>query len=168
MLPHTLKDFMLFLDGEGYQGQIPELTIPELTRKVEEHRAGGMDGPVEIDLGQEVIEFEWKSAGWLDNLFNHYGAPIHDAAQLRFTGSYESDETGTGVAVEIVIRGRHKAIAMGDAKPGDTNTIDVTTAVSYYKLSVDGVEQLEIDQAGSVFRVMGQDRLAARRQRLGI
>jgi len=168
MLPNKLKDFNLFGDGNSWQGQIPELTIPELARTMEEYRAGGMDGKLEIDLGQEAIMFEWQAAGWVDGIVDHYGAWNHDAALLRFTGSYESDETGAGRAIEIVVRGRHKTIAMGDAKGGESNQIQVTTSCSYYKLSVDDQEVLEIDIPGNVFKVNGSDRLADRRARLGI
>lgn len=168
MLPNKLKDFNLFGDGNSWQGQIPELTLPELARTMEEYRAGGMDGTMEIDLGQEMIEFEWQAAGWLDGLFAHYGAPIHDAGLLRFTGSYESDDTGEGRAVEIVVRGRHKTVALGDAKNGESNNIQVTTSASYYKLTVDDQEVIEIDIPGNVFKVNGDDRLFARRSRLGI
>jgi len=168
MLPNKLKDFNLFGDGNSWQGQIPELTLPELARTVEEYRAGGMDGKLEIDMGQEAITFEWTAAGWIDGIVDHYGAAKHDAGLLRFTGSYESDETADGRAVEIVVRGRHKQVAMGDAKPGDNNQIKITTSASYYKLSVDGQEQIEIDIPGNVFVVNGEDRLADRRARLGI
>lgn len=167
-LPNKLKDFNLFGDGESWQGLIPELTLPELNRKVEEYRAGGMDAAIEIDLGQEKIEFTWKPAGVLPAIYTHYGAAGHDSTQLRFVGSYETDEDGSGVAVEIVVRGRHKTINHGDAKPGDSNSIEVTTACSYYRLSVDGRDKIEIDVPGGVFKVDGEDRLAARRQRLGL
>ena len=169
MLPNKLKDFNLFGDGNSWQGQIPELTLPELARTMESYRAGGMDGAIEIDLGQEPIVFEWKAGGVIDaGLWEHYGAATHDATLLRFTGSYESDETGAGIAVEIVVRGRHKSIGMGDAKPGDSNTVAVSTTCSYYKLTIDGQERVEIDIPGNVLKVMGEDRLAERRKRLGI
>ncbi|WP_232426781.1 phage major tail tube protein [Teredinibacter turnerae] len=40
-----------------------ELALPKLTRKYEEYRGGGMDGAVEISLGQEKIELERPAAG---------------------------------------------------------------------------------------------------------
>ena len=43
-LPHILKDFNLFGDGNNWQGQIPELTLPELARRMVEYEGGGMDG----------------------------------------------------------------------------------------------------------------------------
>ncbi|MDP2127235.1 MAG: phage major tail tube protein [Pseudohongiella sp.] len=167
-LPKKLKDFNLFGDGNNWQGQIPQLTLPELARNMEEYRGGGMDGPVELDMGQNLIEFSWTAAGIIADLFNNYGTHIHDASLLRFTGSYESDETGEVTAVEVVVRGRHKTIGMGDVEAGGQNQIETTTTCSYYKLTVDGVEIIEMDLPGMVFRVRGTDRLAERRRALGV
>ncbi|UYF99340.1 phage major tail tube protein [Halomonas sp. GD1P12] len=167
-LPHILKDFILFGDGNNYQGQIPELTLPELARRMVEYEGGGMDGPIEVDHGNELQEFEWTAGGMIVDIFDTYGSPIHDAAMLRFTGSYESDETGDIIPVEIVMRGRHKTISMGDASKGDNNQISVTTTLSYFKLTVDGENVIERDVPGYVFNVRGEDRLAQRRQALGV
>ncbi|MFA5495167.1 MAG: phage major tail tube protein [Porticoccaceae bacterium] len=167
-LPKKLKDFNLFGDGNNWQGQIPSLTLPELARSMEEYRGGGMDGTVEIDMGQEVIEFEWTAAGIIADIFNDYGTPIHDASLLRFTGSYESDETGEITPVEVVVRGRHKTIAMGEAESGGDNQIETTTSCTYYKLTVAGEDIIEIDIPGMVFIVRGVDRLAQRRAALGL
>lgn len=169
MLPNILKDFNLFGDGNNWQGQIPELTLPELARRMVEYEGGGMDGPIEVDHGQELMTMEWTAGGIIvDGLFGSFGSPVHDAALLRFTGAYESDETGDIIPVEIVVRGRHKTIAMGDASKGDNNQISVTTTISYYKLVVDGEEVIERDVPGYVFRVRGTDRLAERRRALGL
>jgi uncharacterized protein len=167
-LPKKLKDFNLFGNGNNWQGQIPTLTLPELARQTEEYRGGGMDGTVELDMGQQVITFQWTAAGMIAELFNNYGTSIHDAELLRFAGSYESDETGEITPVEIVVRGRHKTIAMGDAEAGGNNQIQTTTSCTYYKLTVAGTEIIEIDVPGMVFRVRGQDRLAERRRALGL
>lgn len=167
-LPHILKDFNLFGDGNNYQGQIPELTLPELARRMVEYEGGGMDGPIEVDHGNELQEFEWTAGGMIVDIFDTYGSPIHDAAMLRMTGSYESDEDGGTIPVEIVMRGRHKTISMGDASKGDNNQISVTTTLSYFKLVVDGEDVIERDVPGYVFNVRGTDRLAERRQNLGL
>lgn len=168
MLPRKLKAFNLFGDGNNWEGQIEELTLPELARKVEEYRAAGMGGPVEIDMGNEIIEFSWTAGGMIADIFDTYGSSVHDAALLRFAGSYESDEDGTVIPVEVVIRGRHKTIAPGDVQEGESNSIEVTTTCSYYKLTVDGEVLVEIDLPGMVFNVRGEDRYAERRAALGL
>lgn len=167
-LPKILKDFNLFGDGANWQGQIPQITLPELSRSMEEYRGGGMDGAIEVDMGQEIIELQWTAGGIIADIFNEYGTPIHDANLLRFAGSYESDETGEVTPVEVVVRGRHKTIALGDAEGGSQNQIQTTTTCSYFKLVIDGAEKVEIDIPGMVFRVNGEDRLAQRRQALGL
>jgi len=167
-LPRKLKDFNLFGDGNNWQGQIPSLTLPELARAVEEYRGGGMDGAVEMDMGQEIIEFAWTAGGIIAEIFTEYGTSVHDANLLRFAGSYESDETAEVIPVEVTVRGRHKTIAMGEVEGGGNNTIEVTTTCTYYKLVVNGEEIIEIDIPGNVFRVRGVDRLAERRQALGL
>lgn len=167
-LPKKLKNFNLFGNGESFQGEIEELTLPELVRKVEEYRGAGMDGTIEIDLGQEAITFEWTPAGLIESIFDGFGSSTIDSELLRFAGAYVRDDTDETVAVEIVIRGRHKQISMGTAKPGDNNNIPVTTSVSYYKLSVNGKEIIEIDVLGFIFKVNGVDRLAEKRKAMGL
>ena len=168
MLPRKLKDFNLFGDGNTWQGQIAELSLPALSRKMEEYRGGGMDGTVEIDLGQEKIEFEWTPAGLIDEIFKGYAGSKLDNNMLRFAGAYERDDTNATTAVEIVVRGRHKKIDMGTAKAGDNNEIKVSTTCTYYKLSIDGKAAIEIDVPGYIFVVDGVDRLAEKRKALGI
>lgn len=167
-LPKKLRDFNLFGDGNSWQGQIAELTLPSLSRVVEDYRGGGMDGAVEIDMGQEKIEFEWTAGGMIAEIFDAYGASTLDATMLRFAGAYYSESDATTMAVEIVVRGRHREIDMGTAKAGENNEIKVVTACSYYKLVIDGEEILEIDLPNYVFKVGGEDRLADRRAAIGL
>ncbi|RFA31325.1 phage major tail tube protein [Alkalilimnicola ehrlichii] len=167
-LPKKLKNFNLFGDGNNWQGQIAEVVLPTLSRKVEEWSGGGMDGTVEIDLGQEKIEMEWTAGGLIAEIFDGYGPVDLDGAMLRFAGAYVRDDTDETVAVELVVRGRHREIEMGTAKNGEDNEIKVVTSCSYYKLSIDGDTIVEIDVPGYVFNVRGEDMLAAKRQALGL
>ncbi|MGM0563669.1 MAG: phage major tail tube protein [Pseudomonadota bacterium] len=167
-LPKKLRNFNLFGDGDNWQGQIEEVVLPKLSRKTEEYTGAGMDGPVDIDMGQEKIEFEWTSGGLIPEVFDGYGSLKLDDNMLRFAGAYVSDETAETVPVEIVVRGRHREIDMGTAKSGDNNQVKVMTSCSYYKLTVAGTTKIEIDLPGYVFKVNGVDRLVEQRQALGL
>ncbi len=167
-LPKKLKHFNLFGDGNNWAGQIASLTLPVLARQMEEYRGGGMDAPVDIDMGGQKIEFSWTAGGLINEMFDGFGASRMDGHMLRFVGSYQRDDTGDTVAVEIVVRGRHSQIEMGDAEPGGGTEHSVTTTCSYYKLTVDGEEVIEIDVPGMVFKVRGVDRLAAHRRNIGL
>ncbi len=63
-LPRKLKNFVLFNDGNAYIGEVPEVTLPKLTRKMEDYRAGGMNGSVKLDMGMEGLAMEWTAAGF--------------------------------------------------------------------------------------------------------
>lgn len=166
-LPRKLKNMNLFGDGESFLGQAVEVTLPTLTRSMEEYRGGGMSGPVDIDNGQEKIELESKFGGLMRPILRQYGATRHDAVQLRFAGAYQRDDTGGVDAVEIVVRGRHSEIDPGTAKPGDDTEFTVKTSCSYYKLIINGTVEIEIDFVNMVEIVGGVDRLAAQRRAIG-
>lgn len=167
-LPATLKNMTLFGDGESYAGKVPECNIPKLARKMEAYRGGGMGGEVDIDIGQEKIEFEWTGAELLESALKTYGTPTVDGVQLRFVGAYQNDRTGAYDGWEVVVRGRHAEIDPGAQKVGSITEAKFKTTCSYYKLSKNDVALIEIDLLGMVFKVNGVDRLAEERRILGL
>lgn len=167
-LPATLKNMNMFHNGESFVGQVPEVSIPKLARKMEGYRGAGMDGEIMIDLGQEAIEFEWKAGGHITSVYAGFGAATHDAELIRWVGAYQDDGTGQYKAVEITVRGRHQEIDPGTGKPGDKSEESVKTVASYYRLTVDGADVIEIDLANLVLVVGGVDRHAELRGILGI
>jgi P2 family phage contractile tail tube protein len=167
-LPRKLKNFATFVDGENYMGETPEVTLPTLSRKMEEYRAGGMNGPVSLDLGQEKMEAELKMAGFQTELLAGFGAPTHDATLLRFAGAIQQDDTAAVEAVEVVMRGRIQEAKPDNIKAGDLTNITYKFPLSYYKLTVNGEVKVEIDLVNMVEVVDGDDRLAAVRTALGV
>lgn len=161
-LPRKLKNFNLFNDGNSYLGQVESVTLPKLSRKMEEWRGGGMDGPVECDLGQEVITLEWTAGGLLKHALAQYGLPV------RFAGAFQADDDAAVDAVEVLVRGRHKEIDFGDGKAGENTQNKYTTTCTYYRLEVNGSTLIEIDLLNFIFVVNGVDRLADQRRALGI
>lgn len=167
-LPAKLKHYMLFNDGNKYGGEVPEIALPKLSRKMEEYRAGGMSGPVFIDFGQEAIQLEWTAGGFMRDVLTQWGALRHDAVPLRFAGGYQREDSDSVDAVEIVVRGRHKEVDMGTAKSGEDTAFKVTTVASYYKLSVNGETLMEFDFINGIENIGGVDLMAKFRTALGI
>ncbi|MBW9238530.1 phage major tail tube protein [Pseudomonas sp. WS 5503] len=169
-MPRKLKNLNLFNDGNSYLGLVKSLTLPSLGRKMEGYRGGGMNGPVKADLGMsdDGIQFEWKTGG-LDLIsLRQFGAVNANTVALRFSGPYQQDDTGEVSNVEVVVRGRHETIEMGDAQPGEDTEHSMTTTCSYYKLTVDGEEIIEIDLLNFVEKVNGVDMLEKHRTAMGI
>lgn len=169
-LPKKLKNMNLFNDGVSYTGQSKSVTLPKLARKLESFRGGGMDGPVKVDLGHsdDGIQFEWTLGGWDLTALRQFGAVSANSVLLRWAGSVQRDDSGEVSAVEVVVRGRHEEIDMGDSEPGEDTEHKITTTCSYYKLTIDGNVELEIDLLNFIFQVNGKDMLAEHRKAIGL
>jgi P2 family phage contractile tail tube protein len=169
-LPKKLKNMNLFNDGVSYVGQSKSVTLPKLARKMEQFRGGGMDGPVKVDLGHsdDGIQLEWTLGGLDLTALRQYGEVSASGLLLRWTGSYQRDDDGTVSAAEVVVRGRHEEIDMGDSESGEDTEHKFTTTCTYYKLTIDSNVEIEIDLLNFIFNVNGEDLLAAHRSALGI
>ena len=167
-LPSKLKNFNVFNDGYNYQGKVAEITLPKLTRKMEEIRNGGMDSPVEADMGGEKLVLEYTCGGVVRESIKQFGATKVGAYTQRFAGAYQRDDDGGVDAVEVVVRGRPTEIDMGNAKPGDGTSHKFTVSCAYYKLSINDAVVLEIDSLNFIFIVDGVDRLAEQRRAMGL
>lgn len=169
-LPRKLKHMNLFNEGESYMGVASSVTLPKLTRKLEDWRGAGMDGPAKVDLGMgdDGIQLEWTLGGLDLTVIKQYGAVSANGIGLRFAGSYQQDDTGDTIPVEVVVRGRHEEIDMGEAKPGEDTEHKITTACTYYKLTVDGEELIEIDTLAMIFVVDGKDLMEGHRRNIGL
>jgi hypothetical protein len=55
MIPQTLFNQNLFIDGITFQGDVPELSLPKVTVKTEGYRAGGMDGEIDMDMARNEV-----------------------------------------------------------------------------------------------------------------
>lgn len=168
MLPAKLKNFMLFNDADSYLGQIGEVTLPKLARKMESWRGGGMLGEVDIDMGQEKIELEWTAGGVIRQVLRQFGHTDIGGVLLRFAGRYQRDDGGQNHLVEIVVKGRHAEIDMGNAKAGDDTEWKIKTSCVYYKLSLDGAVEVEIDMIHGLFNVGGTSRASELLDLLGL
>ncbi len=169
-MPRKLKNMNMFNDANSYQGVAKSVTLPDLARKMEQFRGAGMDGPVKVDLGHsdDGIQIEW-TVGGLDLIsLRQYGTTNASGVPLRWAGAYQRDDDGSVSAVEVIVRGRHETYSFGDAEPGEDTEHTITTTCTYYKLIVDGNEEIEIDLLGMVFKVNGVDRLAEQRKAIGL
>ncbi|EMO9523734.1 phage major tail tube protein, partial [Pseudomonas aeruginosa] len=114
------------------------------------------------------MQIEWTLGGLDLIVLRQHGAVKADAVQLRWAGAYQRDDDGAVTAVEIVGRGRHEEIDMGDAQPGEDTEHKINTALTYYKLVIDGREIIEIDNLNFIYKVDGKDLLAEQRKAIGI
>jgi P2 family phage contractile tail tube protein len=166
MLPKILKNFNAFVDGKGFAGRIEEIVLPKLTLKTEEFRAGGMDVPVQVDLGMEKMEAELTFAEYDPDLFRLFG--ITDSAGVSFTLRGGMQGVGNAESVVVNLRGIIKELDAGTWKAGEKGTLKCTIAAHYYRLTIDDRELVEIDAENMIRKINGTDQLPSLRSAIGI
>ncbi|WP_462402184.1 phage major tail tube protein [Pseudomonas sp. Marseille-QA0332] len=167
MIPETLANLNLFVDGVSFQGDVPSLTLPKLTLKMEEHRAGGMDMAVEMDQGMEKMEAGFVTTGVRKESLKFFGLADSTAFNGTFRGAFKGLK-GKINPVIVTLRGSLKEVDMGDWKAGDKAEIKHNVALTYYKLEVGGSTVYEIDPVGMKRVINGVDQLAEQRSALGV
>lgn len=164
-LPAKLKNFNLFFDGNSFQGVASEVVLPKLTKAMEEWRGGGMSGPVKVDMGLNLLESEITLGGLLLTALRAFGK---NGVLMRFAGAYQRDDSGAVDAVEVVMRGSVEELDMGNAKAGEDTEHKLKMPLTYYKLVVNGREEIEVDMLNGVFIVDGVDVNADIRAAIGL
>jgi P2 family phage contractile tail tube protein len=164
MLPKSLKSFTAFVDGRGYLGRLNAAKLPALKLKTEEHRDGGMDAAVDLEMGMEKLEFELTFAEVDRDLVGQFGK---GNVPVTIRGSQEGPD-GTVEAIEVQTRGLIREVDKGDWKAGDKAEMKLAGTPVYYRLRIAGVDVVEIDVENGIRRINGEDQLAARRAALGV
>lgn len=169
VLPRKLKNFTVVVDGNQTAGVVDEITLPKLTRKMEDYRGSGMSGPVKVDLGMEGLEATISFAEWNEKVVQHFGDCDINGIPVRFTGYQERDDGNCEFdVIEVVMRGRWSELDFGNAKNAEMNTLKATIPLAYYKYMHNGVVLVEIEPLAMVEKIGGKDRLLKRRLAMGL
>lgn len=167
MIPQTLFNTNLFVDGINFSGDVPELSLPKVTVKTEAYRAGGMDAEIDMDMGLEKLESSFTTNGVRKDALKFFGLVDGAAFNASFRGSFRGQK-GAFVGVTATLRGMLKEVDPGSWKPGDKAEFKYNIGVSYYKLEIDGTVMYEIDPVSSVRVINGVDQLIQMRNQLGL
>lgn len=166
-LPKVLRNYNAFINGEGYAGRVNELEPPELKIKTEEHRAGGMDAPIEIDLGMEAMSAKITVGEYSEGLLRLFGKMDGTAVRAQFRGALKRDGEKAQACI-IELHGGFKAATFGAWKAGDISTLEVEMSVRYYKLTLGSEKIIEIDTENMIRWIDGVDELASIREAIGM
>lgn len=167
MLPSILKNWVLFVDGRGYAGRCDELELPTLSIQTEEHRAGGMDAPAEIDMGMDAMEATWTMADYDPNLVSLFGLADGRAVQVTARGAMQRDGEAV-IPVIATMRGQIKEFGPGTWQAGEKTQPEYTMALRYYRLEIGGTITIEIDVDNMIRRIGGRDQMEQIRAAIGI
>ncbi|WP_175723059.1 phage major tail tube protein [Burkholderia ambifaria] len=167
MVPETLNNMALYVDGRGFAGRAPELSPPKLKIKTEDYRAGGMDAPVKIDQGMEAMQAAFSMGSVERDVLKFFGLADSNAFNATFRGAFR-DTRGKVKSVALIMRGMLSEYDPGSWKPGSTSEIKYTAELSYYKAEIDGAVIHEIDVMNTIRIIDGVDQIADVRKALGM
>lgn len=167
MLDDILKNMSLYVDGRGYAGNIESLTLPKLTMKTEEFRNGGMDAPIEVELGMEKLECEFTLTRFDLEALALFGLAQGQNLPLTVRGAIESDSGGL-LSIMVNLQGFVRELDPGSWQPGEKATLKMMMALRYYKLTHGSSVIHEIDIPNMVRTINGVDQLALTRSALGL
>ncbi|PZR37186.1 phage major tail tube protein [Caulobacter segnis] len=165
-LPSKLMMMNTFLNGYGYGGEAKVVKPPPLKFMTDKHNTE--IGPINYRNGQiDELKLEYTLAGLVVQSIRAMGATAIDGVQLRFTGAYQRPDTGETSQAEIVVRGQQNEWDPGDAEVGKDTEHKYVVDCVYYKLTIDGVEEAEIDKLNRLIKIGGVDLTAKLRQAAG-
>lgn len=162
--PRTIRNFNAFVDGVGYFGLVSKGVMPELDLNTEEFRAGGMDAPVQVDMGMKALEAELEFDEFSPALLKTFGA--RNRFVLRAGAQGEDDFEAD--ALVFTLGGRIRKQAQGEFGAGAAVRLRLTMAVDYYRLEHNGDVAVEIDVRNGRRVIGGTDQLLALRAAMAI
>lgn len=163
-LPRQLKAFNLYIDGRSYAGRVESVTPPALAFQMEEHRAGGMDAPVELEVGMQLMTMPMVISDFEPELMKLIGK---DDVPLALRGAVQA-QGESAVSVVINARGRFSTLEFAEWTPGNKNPKNLTASLNYFRYRQDDVEFVEIDVINMVRRIGGEDQLSDQRLAIGL
>ncbi|KVL94319.1 phage tail protein [Burkholderia stagnalis] len=167
MVPETLYNLSMYVDGRGFLQRTPEVSPPKLKLKTEDYRAGGMDVAVKIDQGMEALQASFTMSTIERDVLKYFGVSDGSAFNATFRGAFR-DTKGKTKAVALIMRGMLSEYDPGSWKPGEKSEIKYTAELSYYKAEIDGAVIHEIDAFNMIRVIDGVDQLAEVRKALGM
>ncbi|MGB1026457.1 MAG: phage major tail tube protein, partial [Rhodospirillaceae bacterium] len=146
MLPSTIKNWTVIIDGRSMAGKAESVKLPSLERNMVDYEGGGMLGPVEIDMGIKKLTMEFTLKEFNPEVIALWGLFGANAIGARFLAAETAEASDASVdAIEIAVRGRWNKLDLGEAKKGEANALAVAMPLTSYKYSRNGVLLHHID-----------------------
>ena len=157
---NLVRNINLYIDGTQYAGQLSSVTPPDLALVIDEYRGGGMDMPIPVDRGMEMMSAELVLRSYDANAINKFG--IKNSAVVNYTVKAALEDTA-GVVVPVVMemRGRITNVSRSPFEgQGEVPETTISLGLTYYKETINSVDEIEIDPVNFKRVISGVDQLA--------
>ena len=140
----------IYLDGANLLGRAEEVKLPDVSMTMQEHKALGMVGKVELP------------AGFDKNPYKLLALQCRSSVQ-RYSSQGLIDEIPLVTFLTIMF----KKNPLGTFKQHENAEFSSSFTCTYIKQVLDGEELLELDYLANIFRVGGVDQLTDYRINIG-
>lgn len=169
-IPEKLINFNVYDDGNKLVGITNEVTLPTLEPITETISgagiAGEVDSPTLGHFGSMTIDIPFRTV--TDQSFKLFKP---EAQLITLRGSQQAYDTAAGnvnkIPVKVVLRTQPKSMDLGTFTVGGPTNTTNTLEVLYIKITVDGVDVLEVDKYNFIYKVNGVDYLAEVKDQIG-
>ena len=170
MIPKILKNFNLYFgdDDPRYAGKC-SITLPTLTIKREDYRAGGMDAPVAIDMGMDAIDIDFVLKEYEKTALSFFGVAAINEKMPKLTakGAMQGDDGGV-LPVVITATGTLVETNLGAWEAGTITENSFKLNCHTFFMEIDGEPIYEIDFVNMIRKIGGEDQLEAIRDAIGL
>ena len=159
----------LYIEGVNLLGRAEEIKLPDISAIMNEHKALGMVGKIELPSGFDKLEGEVKWNSLYEEAAKYMANPFK-ALQLQCRSSIETYASGGRVEeVPLVtfLTLMFKKNPLGTYKQHDNAEFSSAFSATYIKQVIKGKEVLELDYMANIFKVNGEDLLATYRDNIG-
>jgi P2 family phage contractile tail tube protein len=163
----VVRNFALWVDGRGKAGNTENVKLPTVELKTEEFRAGGMDAPIDIEMGMNKLECSFTLIQFSQDVLNLWGLKSGLSVPLTLRASAES-EFGGVQPIEARLFGKLIKVDPSEFKAGEAVKLAVMMNVHRYELRMGGDLVHLIDIPNMIRIVNSFDQLALTRTALGI
>lgn len=159
----------IYADGTNLMGRAEEIKLPDINAIMQEHKALGMVGKIELPAGFDKLEGEIKWNSLYEESAKIMANPFK-AVQLQCRSSIET--YGSGGRIEEVplatfLTVMFKKNPLGTFKQHDNAEFPSGFTATYIRQVVKGKDVLELDYLANIFKVNGEDLLATYRANIG-
>lgn len=167
---NRLTNANIYLDGGSLLGRVEEFQTPTIAAKMAEHKALGMIGTVEYFAGVDKMEGSIKWTSYYGDVMRKF-ANFFEPIRIQVRGSLEEYQGGGRMAqvpAVVFLTIQPKNFPLGNFVQHDNVDLSTSYGCTYCRLEVGGNVEMELDVEANIYKVNGEDLLAAYRQNLGI
>ena len=152
----------IYIDGTNLIGRAEEVKLPDIQAIMNEHKALGMVGTIELPSGFDKMEGEVKWSSFYKDVMTKVANPFKFVSlQVRCSvETYTSQGRTEQKSLVTFLTVAFKKNPGGTFKQHDNAEFPTGFACYYIKQVLDGQDILEFDPMSNIYKVAGEDQLA--------